>query len=102
MFISGRSPSGGMRLTDLMPWPTKPENAKVDEREEMEHAIFKDYHCLCIGYLMTEVKPGEKIWIKPSEAYDLYIKLKREFLNEDEIEQAKKKIKKRKKASMSD
>lgn len=68
-----------MRLVDLMPWPTKPENLLLDKKENIEHSIYKDYHCLCIGYLTEDLKAGEKVWIKPSEAYSLYLKLKKEF-----------------------
>ena len=77
MFLRLLSPKGGVRLSSLHTYPVeKQENVTISKPET---CIVKDFFCLKLGYLENDLKKGQPIFIKPSDAKDLYKILKREI-----------------------
>lgn len=66
-----------MRLKSLHTWPApREENIKIDPQPE--HCLVNDWHALKVGYIETDMRRGEAVFIKPSVARELYKLLKSE------------------------
>lgn len=78
MFASLQSPKGGRKLAWL-DRTREQENLILHDRDTGEPVIVEDYASITLAYSTREIKAGDRVIMKYSEAYELWKKLEREF-----------------------
>lgn len=69
MFLFTRSPKGGKKLTTL--WTSSQSTCNTDIKPDKEPSIVQDYLVFKIGYAAENLKSGDPIYIKRSDAKHL-------------------------------
>lgn len=77
-FATMTSPKGGMELKSLSRYPFSREaNTVVEPKDDL--VMVGDFYALIIGYAYRDMKAGDPLFIKPSDAEKLCKLFRRHF-----------------------
>lgn len=78
-FVTIQSIRGGNKLDSLGVGYRKLETIQFHEEETARPVVVQDYFCFVLGYSASEIKKGDRMYMKQSDCETIYKLLKRQF-----------------------